>query len=61
MWHDVLVAIGLVLVIEGIGPFLAPERLRNALLMLSRLDDATLRFAGLSSMLGGVLLLYMIR
>ena len=61
MWHDFLVAIGLVLVIEGIGPFLAPERLRKALGMLSQLDDATLRFVGLTSMLVGVLLLYLIR
>ena len=61
MWHDFLVAIGLVLVIEGIGPFLAPDHLRKALVTLTKLDDATLRFVGITSMLSGVLLLYLIR
>ena len=58
MWHDLLVAIALLLILEGIMPFLSPQGLRRTLSMLSRLSDNTLRFAGLSAMVLGCLLLY---
>ena len=61
MWADLLSAVALMLVIEGVLPFLNPEGLRKALAMMAQLDDRQLRFAGLSSMLLGVLLLYFIR
>ena len=61
MWADLLSAIALMLVIEGVLPFLNPEGLRKALAMMAQMDDRQLRFAGLSSMLLGVLLLYFIR
>ncbi|MEE9265415.1 MAG: DUF2065 domain-containing protein [Gammaproteobacteria bacterium] len=58
MWHDFLVALALLLILEGIMPFLSPEGLRRTLAMISELSDNTLRFAGLSSMVLGCLLLY---
>ena len=58
MWHDLLVAIALLLILEGIMPFLSPQGLRRTLSLLSRLSDNTLRFAGLSAMVLGCLLLY---
>jgi uncharacterized protein YjeT (DUF2065 family) len=61
MWHDLLAAIALVLVIEGVMPFLNPEGMRRALSLLSQMSDNTLRFTGLTSMLLGVLLLYLIK
>ncbi len=61
MWHDLLVALALVLVIEGVLPFLNPGGFRRTLLMASQLDDSTLRFIGLSAMLLGCLLLYAVR
>ena len=57
MWHELLVAIALMLVIEGVLPFLNPGRLRQALLLVTQMNDNTLRFAGLTSMLIGILLL----
>ena len=60
MWHDLLVALSLMLVIEGVMPFLAPEALRRMLLEVSRQDNRSLRIAGLASMVGGVGLLYLI-
>jgi uncharacterized protein YjeT (DUF2065 family) len=60
MWHDLLVALSLMLVIEGVMPFLAPEALRRTLLEVSRQDNRSLRIAGLASMVGGVGLLYLI-
>lgn len=60
MWQDLLVAIALLLVIEGVMPFLSPEALRRTLLMISQMNDNALRFTGLTSMLLGVVLLYLI-
>lgn len=60
MWHDLGVALCLVLVIEGIVPFLYPRRWREMVLMLSEVDDRTMRFTGLASMLLGTGLLYLI-
>ena len=60
MWHDLLVALALLLVIEGVWPFLSPGGLRQALRLLAEQDDRSLRIAGLVSMLVGVLLLYLV-
>ncbi len=60
MWHDLGMAFCLMLVIEGIMPFLAPRRWRNMLAMLDEIDDRTMRLIGLGSMLTGTALLYLI-
>lgn len=60
MWHDLGVALCLVLVLEGILPFLYPRRWREMVMMLSEVDDKAMRFAGLMSMLLGTGLLYLI-
>lgn len=60
MWHELLVALALMLVIEGILPFLNPDGIRRALIMMAQMDDRQLRFGGLTSMLIGVILLYLI-
>lgn len=61
MWQDLLAAVALMLVLEGLIPFWNPGALRNMLEMLARLDDRSIRLAGLASMLTGVLLLYAVR
>jgi uncharacterized protein YjeT (DUF2065 family) len=61
VWSDLLAALALVLVIEGMVPFLNPQSLRRMLETMSQLDDRTLRITGLVSMLCGVVLLYMVR
>lgn len=60
MWHDLGVAFCLMLVIEGIIPFLDPKRWRRMLLMLDQVDDSTMRMFGLGSMLLGTTLLLLI-
>ncbi|MBQ15343.1 MAG: DUF2065 domain-containing protein [Gammaproteobacteria bacterium] len=60
MVHDLAVAFCLMLVIEGIMPFIAPKRWRNLILMLDQIDDNTMRLIGLGSMLLGTVLLYII-
>ena len=61
MWHDLLAAFALMLVLEGILPFLNPQGVRQALLQMAQLDTRVLRFIGLGSMLAGLMLLYFIR
>jgi uncharacterized protein YjeT (DUF2065 family) len=60
-WEDLLAALALVLVIEGMLPFVNPQSLRRMLESVSRLDDRTLRITGLISMICGVLMLYVVR
>lgn len=59
--RDLLTAIALLLVIEGILPFLNPAGLRKTLLTVAQLNDRTLRFLGLSAMVAGCLLLYLVK
>ena len=60
MWHELGVAIALLLILEGIFPFINPDGMRRALLAISQFPDQPLRFAGLASMLIGLVLLYVI-
>lgn len=60
MWHDLWIALALLLILEGIFPFLSPDGVRKALAAIHQLSDSQLRFAGMSSMLIGVVLLYVI-
>ena len=61
MWDDLIRAIALVLVIEGMLPFLSPDGWRQAMIQAGRLSDKALRIIGLVSMIAGVLVLYMTR
>ncbi len=55
---DVLVgAVALVLVFEGLLPFLSPTTWREVFSKALRMSDGQIRFLGLSSMLIGLLLL----
>jgi len=58
MWHDLLRAFALVLVLEGISPFLSPGRFREALALATKMKDSNLRGLGLAFMLVGLLILY---
>ena len=61
MWQDLLAAVGLMLVLEGIMPFLNPQGVKATLLQILQLEERVLRLLGLGSMLLGLLLLYLIR
>ena len=50
-------AIALMLVLEGLLPFLSPRRWRSMFERATQLSDGQIRFVGLSSMLIGVVLL----
>lgn len=53
-------AIGLLLVIEGILPLVAPVLWRDSLRRVLALRNGQLRFIGAASMLGGVFLLMLL-
>jgi len=59
--QQLLIALSLMLVLEGIVPFLYPQRWRQLVHRLAETDDRQLRIAGLVSMLAGVALLYLSR
>lgn len=61
MWNELLAAFGLMLVLEGILPFLSPGSLRHTLLRMTQLEDRVLRLAGLASMGLGLVVLYFFR
>ncbi|HHA19854.1 MAG TPA: DUF2065 domain-containing protein [Methylophaga sp.] len=56
--HSLWIASALMLVIEGIMPFLNPTTFRRALLQMAGMQDRQLRSIGLFSMVMGVVLLY---
>lgn len=60
MWDKLLSALALVMIIEGLWPFVSPDRWRNALLRIVTLDDRALRVAGLASMCVGLLVLHLL-
>lgn len=60
MWRELALAFGLMLVIEGIVPFLYPSRWRNIVALLAETGDMSLRLTGLGSMLAGTLLIYLL-
>ena len=60
-WNELFIALALVLVIEGIMPFISPKGWRDTMLQASQLEDKTLRMIGFASMFAGAVLLYVIR
>jgi hypothetical protein len=61
MGTTLLMAVALMLVIEGLFPFLAPSAWRETFRRLMQLSDGQIRFFGLSSMLAGLILLFISR
>lgn len=61
MWQDILTAFALYLIIEGMIPFIGPDRFRRTVEQISRLNDNNLRLVGLVAMGAGLLLLFIVR
>lgn len=59
--QDLLVALALVLVIEGIMPFVSPQKWRQTILLVAEQSDQSLRTIGLVCMVIGVILVTLIR
>ena len=61
MWEEIGRAFCLMLVIEGILPFLYPTRWRRLVASIAMVSDRYLRIVGLVSMMIGVGLLYVLK
>ncbi|MEM7502064.1 MAG: DUF2065 family protein [Pseudomonadota bacterium] len=61
MWQDILTAVSLYLIIEGMIPFINPDGFRRAASMISQFGDNNLRMIGLVTMGAGLLLLFLVR
>ena len=61
MWDTLLIAFALMLVLEGILPFLLPGIWRDTFKKLTETGDNQVRFIGLTSMLLGLVLLYLVK
>jgi uncharacterized protein len=60
-WTDLLSAVALLMVLEGLLPFANPRGSRRTMAMLAQMPDDKLRLAGLVSMIAGLLLLWFVR
>ncbi|MEM7543327.1 MAG: DUF2065 domain-containing protein [Pseudomonadota bacterium] len=61
MWSELLAGLSLVLILEGILPFLSPSRFREAMKMAAQMDDTVLRVLGLVSMILGLIVLSVVK
>jgi uncharacterized protein len=60
-FSDLVAALALLFVFEGIMPFVNPAGLKRTLARILTVGDWELRIAGLGSMLVGVLILFLVR
>jgi len=58
MWDSLWIALGLVLVIEGLMPSLNPKAFKQTMSAIRELDEKTLRVMGLISMSIGASVVY---
>jgi uncharacterized protein YjeT (DUF2065 family) len=56
-----LMAFALMLVLEGVLPFLAPNLWRDTFRRITQMNDGQIRFVGLSSMIVGLMILWFVR
>ncbi len=60
-WTDLLAAVALYLIIEGLLPFANPRGWKNSIELIAQFGDRQLRIFGLLSMLAGMVLLAVVR
>ena len=58
---DLIAAVALFLVLEGMAPFLNPRGMKRAIARLLDIGDRELRIAGLGSMVVGLTILFLVR
>ena len=59
MGNTLLMALGLMLVLEGLLPLLPPQAWRDTFKRMIALKDGQLRFVGLMSVIGGFVLFWL--
>ncbi len=61
MWETILAALALMMVFEGILPFISPSAMRKAILQMLQMSDNALRLVGAISILSGLAIILMIK
>jgi uncharacterized protein YjeT (DUF2065 family) len=61
MWHDLLVAVALMLVLEGLLPLLNPKNFKQAMYSASQMSEQEVRWVGLVSMVAGAVMIYFLK
>jgi uncharacterized protein YjeT (DUF2065 family) len=60
-WTEILTAVALVLVLEGMMPFISPRKYREMVAEIARLGDNQVRTVGFVVMIVGVVVLFLVR
>ena len=60
-WTDLLAALAIVCIIEGVMPFINPPEMKRLLARMASMEEREMRIFGLASMLLGLAILYMVR
>jgi uncharacterized protein YjeT (DUF2065 family) len=60
MFESLLSAFALVLIIEGLLPFISPASWREVFARVLAMSDGQIRFVGLTSMLAGLLVMLLL-
>lgn len=61
MWTELWLALALILIIEGVLPFINPNIMRQAMLKMLELNDRSMRISGFVSMIIGLVILYLVK
>ena len=56
-----MAALALVLVIEGLMPFINPKAYKNTMMQMASFPEKSIRMIGFGSMMAGILFLYLVR
>ena len=59
-WQDLLHAVALVLILEGLLPFANPASIKNIYKAMQEMPEPSLRMVGFGSIVAGLLLLYLV-
>ena len=60
-WADLWAALALVLILEGLLPFVSPRGYRNMVQQMATMPEKMIRNVGLGLMLAGVVFLFLVR
>ena len=60
-WTDLLAALAIVFIIEGVMPFINPASVKRLLAKLAAMEEREMRVVGFISMLVGLAILYLVR
>jgi uncharacterized protein YjeT (DUF2065 family) len=60
-WNDLFAALALVLVIEGLMPFMNPKAYKSTMMQMAAFPEKSIRMIGFGSMMAGLLFLFLVR